>query len=338
MKNFPVKQVFSVTLAVVFAVVFLAAGASFAFVPGGTLDPTTITKYVDKLPVLQAMPKQGTIGDIDYYEIAVRQFKQQILPKGLPQTTVWGYGAAADQSTFSYPARTIEANVNKSVRVKWINDLKNPKNKDFLPHLLPVDQTLHWANPARECREVLNSNGTDCRGFSQKPYTGPVPIITHLHGAHVQPDSDGYPEAWYLPAADNIPAGYATEGSNYDDIFGGSGIGQGFAVFEYPNTQRATTLWYHDHALGMTRANVYTGLAGFYILRDPSTDPGDLPKDTFEIPLVIQDKSFNSDGSLFFPDNRAFFEGISVANLQIPFIPELTLTGGISDVSPIWNP
>jgi len=53
---------------------------------------------------------------------------------------------------------------------------------------------------------------------------------------------------------------------------------------------------------------------------------------------VIQDKSFNSNGSLFFPDNRAFFEGVAVSQLQIPFIPETTLTGGISDVSPIWNP
>jgi bilirubin oxidase len=153
----------------------------------------------------------------------------------------------------------------------------------------------------------------------------------------VQPDSDGYPEAWYLPAADTIPSGYATQGSNFDQI-PGFGVTPGAAIFQYPNTQRATTLWYHDHALGMTRANVYTGLAGFYLIRDANTDPSGLPKDGFEIPLAIQDKSFNSDGSLFFPDNRAFFEGVSVPDLQIPFIPDRTLTGGISDVSPIWNP
>ena len=154
----------------------------------------------------------------------------------------------------------------------------------------------------------------------------------------MQPDSDGYPEAWYLPDADNIPAGYAIKGSNFDQI-------PGFAIYagrrlfsSTPTTQRATTLWYHDHVLGMTRANVYTGLAGFYLIRDSNTDPAGLPKDGFEIPLVIQDKSFNSDGSLFFPDNRAFFEGVPVPDLQIPFIPDRTLTGGISDVSPIWNP
>jgi bilirubin oxidase len=153
----------------------------------------------------------------------------------------------------------------------------------------------------------------------------------------VQPDSDGYPEAWYLPNADNIPAGYAKKGSNFDQI-PGVGFTPGAAVFQYPNTQRATTLWYHDHALGMTRANVYTGLAGFYLIRDSNTDPQGLPKDGFEVPLVIQDKSFNSDGSMFFPDNRAFFEGVAVPDLQIPFIPDITLTGAQSDVSPIWNP
>jgi bilirubin oxidase len=341
MKNIQLSKVFLTVITLFFAATFLTVTGASAQVAGGTLDPTTIQKYVDTLPVPKVMPKEGTIGNIDYYEIAVRQFKQQLLPGTFPKTTVWGYGSADDSSTFSYPARTIEARTNKPVRVKWINDLKNPVTKDFLPHLLPIDQTLHWANPPQDCFDAMSSmpgmQHPDCRGRSQEPYTGPVPIITHLHGAHVQPDSDGYPEAWYLPNADNIPAGYAIKGTNFDQI-PGVGFTPGAAVFQYPNDQRATTLWYHDHVLGMTRANVYTGLAGFYLIRDSNTDPNGLPKGGFEIPLIIQDKSFNSDGSLFFPDNRAFFEGVDVADLQIPFIPETTLTGGISDVSPIWNP
>jgi bilirubin oxidase len=336
MKNIQLSKVFLTVVTLFFAATFLMVAGASAQVAGGSLDPTTIPKYVDTLPIPKVMPKEGTIGStIDYYEIAVRQFKQQLLPAAFPKTTVWGYGSADDSSTFSYPARTIEARTNRPVRVKWINDLKNPVTKDFLPHLLPIDQTLHWANPAKDCIE--GAPRPDCRGRSQVPYTGPVPIITHLHGSHVQPDSDGYPEAWYLPNADNIPSGYAIKGSNFDQI-PGVGFTPGAAVFQYPNDQRATTLWYHDHALGMTRANVYTGLAGFYLIRNSSTDPAGLPKDGFEIPLAIQDKSFNSDGSMFFPDNRAFFEGVAVPDLQIPFIPETTLTGGISDVSPIWNP
>src|SRR4249920_952569 len=108
-------------------------------VPGGSLDPTTIPKYRSPLTIPPAMPKTGVLqGGIDYYEIAVRQFQQQVLPTGMPKTTVWGYGSVNHAGTFSYPARTIEAEVDRPVRVKWINDLKDATGR-FLPHLLPID-------------------------------------------------------------------------------------------------------------------------------------------------------------------------------------------------------
>jgi spore coat protein A, manganese oxidase len=247
-----------------------------------------------------------------------------------PTTLVWGYGSAEDDTTFHTPSFTIEARSNEAVRVNWINQLvDNPgaASPNFLPHLLPVDQTLHWANPPGP-RDHTTSN--------PEPYTGPIPIVTHLHGAHVPDISDGYPEAWYLPAAANIPADYFTHGSHYRSVIPAD---PGEAVFEYPNDQRAATLWYHDHTLGITRLNVYAGLAGFYILRDEVEDnlnlPGpspqlDDPPETryYEIPLAIQDRSFNEDGSLFYPNSRLFFDG---DEFEGPFIPE-------TDVPPIWNP
>jgi len=320
----------------------LCAANSFAFVPGGTLDPTTIPKFVEPLKVPGVMPKKATLnnGTIDYYEIAARQFSQQVLPTGLPKTTVWGYGAPSNAATFSYPAFTIEATANRPVRVKWINDLKDQKSGKFLPPLLPVDQTLHWANPPQDC--INGMIMTDCRGSSPDYYTGPVPLITHLHGAHVNPESDGFPEAWYLPNASNIPTGYAKKGSNFRQI-AGVPIEQGAAVFQYRNDQRATTLWYHDHTLGMTRTNVASGLAGLYLLRGGAADvpTGTLPSGKYEIPLVIQDRSFNVDGSLFFAPNRAFFEGLTPDQLRIPFIPDNAVYSNTtlqSDVSPTWNP
>jgi spore coat protein A len=124
----------------------------------------------------------------------------------------------------------------------------------------------------------------------------------------------------------------------------------GSAVFQYDNDQRARTLWYHDHTLGMTRANVYAGPAGFYLLRGGPADvvegtlPGPAPAlgdppglDYVEIPIAIQDRSFTEDGALFYPDNRAFFEGLDQSQLQIPFMPD-PACGGESDVAPIWNP
>jgi len=357
--------------------------ASAEPVPGGTLEPDDVPKYVTPLVIPPAMPRTEKISmkkgrNIDYYEIAVRQFNQQILPPmdkdgyPLPATTVWSYGSINHPSTFNYPAFTIEAKYKTPLRVKWINDLRywDGEKWCYLPHLLPVDQTLHWCNPPGG--EAMR----DMRGNNPNPYIGPVPIVTHVHGAHTYEESDGYPEAWYLPDADDIPGTYATEGTMYlqfMDEFNTrykdlpltkkqDNLGliwqPGSSTYQYPNDQRATTLWYHDHGLGITRLNVYAGPAGFYLLRGgpddmvsdsatmlPATLPGPAPAlgdppglTYYEIPIAIQDRSFNADGSLYFPDNRAFFEELEPEQLQINFIPEYGCDDKPSDVSPIWNP
>ena len=336
---------------------------AFAQIPGGTLDPASVPKYQTPLLIPPVMPAAGKIKNkggknVDYYEISMKQFAQQILPAGLPATTVWGYGAVTADSKrglllHNAPSLTIEAKWNTPVRVKWINDLV-AANGNYLPHLLPVDPTLHWANPPG------GTTGRDTRPtFTSTPgaYTGPVPMVTHVHGAvGVGDESDGYAEAWYLPAAANIPAGYATEGTWYGFFAGkaastyGATWGPGYATFEYPNQNRASTIWYHDHTLGMTRLNVYAGPAGFYIIRGgpdgdaavidsrfgtPAVLPGPAPsandkfppnKTYYEIPIAIQDRAFNTDGSLFYPDTRAFFDGVTG-----PYIPD-------TDISPLWTP
>jgi spore coat protein A len=307
------------------------------------LDPATIPKFQTPLVIPPAMPLTATIKNntIDYYVIAVVQFLQQILPTSLPRTRVWSYQLRNAQGTRNYPAFTIEALAGRPVRVNWINGLVDASG-NYLPHVLAIDPTLHWANPpggvtGRDMRPTFTS--------TPGPYTGPVPIVTHLHGGHNHEEHDGYPEAWFLPAASNIPAGYATAGSFYDQFKAesqartGAVWAPGTAVFEYENDQPASTLWFHDHTLGMTRANVYAGPAGFYLIRGGQNDllkgvlPGPAPargdpagKRYYEIPLAIQDRSFNADGSLFYPDSRAFFDGF-----EGPYIPG-------SDVPPIWNP
>jgi spore coat protein A len=260
-----------------------------ADVPGGDiLDPAEVTKYATPLLVPPAMPRAGRIQvkggkNIDYYEIAVRQFSQQILPAGHPATTVWGYGPAVAQNgpaIFNAPSLTIEAKHNTPVRIRWINELVDGDGH-YLPHLLAVDQTLHWANPpGGESERDMRPTFLTTPGA----YTGPVPIVTHVHGmTGVGDESDGYAEAWFLPVAGNIPADHATEGTWYQ-FFKNKAEGKGYvspgatewqtgsAVFQYPNTQRASTAWYHDHTLGMTRLNVYAGPAGFYIIRGGPDD------------------------------------------------------------------
>lgn len=325
-----------------------------AQIAGGDLDPGNVDKYVLPLVKPPAMPlSKGSNKNKDKYKIAVRQFQQRILSPPHPVTTVWSYGnvdfpgTVAEGGTFNYPAFTIEAIADKTTQVIWQNELVDAMG-NYLPHILPVDQTLHWGNPPGGLA------GRDKRGLNPEPYLGPVPLVTHVHGAHTTEDSDGYAEAWYLPNANNIPAGYATTGTFFDYFNEkyGHNWSPGTASFKYPNDQPATTLWYHDHALGMTRLNVYAGPAGFWLIRGGPYDKelgyvapgvGDSPLGEYtEIPIVIQDRSFNADGSLFYPDNRAFFEGLNVPStvpfLDIPYIPDLGCDGLISDVSPIWNP
>jgi bilirubin oxidase len=165
-------------------------------------------------------------------------------------------------------------------------------------------------------------------------------MIVHLHGAHDFEESDGLPETWFLPTARNIPSGFATFGTDYGPFRQeaqqrwGVNWAPGTLTSVYPNTQRAGSLLYHDHVLGMTRINVHTGLVGFYIISGGSADvpagvlPGPRPaagdpagKRYYDICLSLSDQSFNPDGSLFFP---------ATSDLTGPYIPA-------SDIPPYWN-
>jgi spore coat protein A len=104
------------------------------------------------------------------------------------------------------------------------------------------------------------------------PPTPAVRTVPHLHGARTNSESDGLPEKWFTP-------------------------GQS-AHYHYPNSQPATTLWYHDHAVGITRLNVYAGLSGFYLLRDHEELAMGLPSGDYEIPLLVQDRTLDEAGQL----------------------------------------
>ncbi|MET8524966.1 multicopper oxidase domain-containing protein [Micromonospora sp. NPDC005172] len=306
-----------------------AAGGAAILVPAGStaagralaastqLRGADIPKYVTPLRIPPAMPRVTSDPERDTYVVGVRQFRQQILPSSWPRTTVWGYGSTAHPDSFGYPAPSIVAQVNRPVRVTWVNELVDHRG-DYLPHLLPVDPTLHWANPAGG---RANRDGHGHPDGSRRGYRGPVPQVVHLHGGHSTQESDGHAEAWYLPVARDLPTDFAVTGSAYNDFRSRfaerSGLRweAGSATFEYDNDQRPCTLWYHDHALGLTRENIYAGPAGFYLLGGddlpdgvlPGPAPGhDDPPDTsyHDIPLLIQDRSFSPDGELVYPGNH----------------------------------
>ncbi len=110
-----------------------------------------------------------------------------------------------------------------------------------------------------------------------------VRTVVHLHGGKTMPESDGHPDAWFTQ-------GFAETGP-----FPNSGI------YYYTNDQPSAMLWYHDHALAITRLNVIAGLAGLYFIREAGEESLGLPRNEYEIPLVVQDKRFNPDGSIYYP-------------------------------------
>jgi spore coat protein A, manganese oxidase len=166
--------------------------------------------------------------------------------RDLPPATMWGYNGM-------WPGPTLEARKGQPFSIKWSNELPTK-------HFLPIDYTIHGSE----------ENVPEVR------------TVTHIHGAQVLPDSDGYPDAWVTSDGKSGPA-FASNPTRH------------------PNDQAATTLWYHDHALGITRLNVYAGLAGMYLIRDAEEDALNLPSGPYEIPLLIQDRKFGADGSLLYP-------------------------------------
>lgn len=238
------------------------------------LDPLSQAKFVNPLPnpLDPSFIFQPTTAGGSHYEIGVHQFDQALGLRdpstGTPLlTTVWGYGSANQPPTF--PGRSFIVRRDQPITVRWTNDLVTGGGVP-LPHLLPVDTTLHWA--------LMDAN-------PPYPASG-VPIVTHLHGGHNRSSSDGLPDAWFTPSFDQT-------GRLFNE------------TYTYFNDQEAATLWYHDHALGITRLNVYAGLAGFFILRDANEDAlvaaRQLPTGPYEIPLVVQDRMFDVFGQLLYP-------------------------------------
>jgi spore coat protein A, manganese oxidase len=249
------------------------------------LNPYNIPKYINQLTILPVFKpiilKDPSTGHFigHGYRVHINALYQQYLPPGFPKTKVWGFGGMVEtpgiQRSFYYqsgPGPTFETIRGIPAYVNWINELTGP-------HILPVDPTLHWANP--------NNMPPPQPPFAPFPpgYSWaqqPIPVVIHLHGGETPSAYDGHPEAWYT-ADGRTGQAYIT--MNYI----------------YPNTQQPTALWYHDHTLGITRLGIYSGLAGMYLIRDPRDPIAEyLPGSENEITLVIQDRSFNSDGSLLY--------------------------------------
>jgi spore coat protein A len=231
-----------------------------------TLDAGKLKRFVDPLPIIEIARPAGARPDpanpaekLSFYRMVMGEFESRV-HRDLGPTRMWGFNGLS-------PGPVIETRGGKGVLVEWANQL--PKS-----HLFTIDHNLMGAE-------------------RDKP---DVRSVVHLHGAKAPPESDGYPESWFV-------AGKSS-------------------VCHYPNRQDACMLWYHDHAMGINRLNIYAGLLGLYILRDETEDALGLPQGEHEIPLVLCDRKFTVDGQLAYdvspipdaPWNPEFYGNCTLVN------------------------
>lgn len=298
------------------------------------IDPTLIPKYVDPMPhfaaglridakaggnlLIKAKAVQqvtlstgtpvatgGTIGDPAFPKAGMGNYlAYEIWKDGKPGIAMW-------------PAQTIEAMNGKQLKVQYENDLYGLSYFDF-----NVYQQFNMAADQTLMQNGYYLNGNVLTDY----YKGPIPMVTHLHGGEIPSNSDGGPTAWFMPGNILMGPGFKFDASS---------------LCTYPNKQESPTLWYHPHDQGLTRVNVYLGLAGYYFLRQPGEDALNLPgwsgddkvmevtpDNTFltpdgktrtttfteklglgsylpEVEFAIQDRMFNQNGELYWPVDQA---------------------------------
>ena len=211
-----------------------------------------IAKFTNRLvhPIPKLTPDTTTYAGADYYELTMSAGTHRFHNQ-LGVANTLRYGG------MPYLGPTIEAQRGRPTIVKFINNL--PTSELDHPLAASIDPTV--PDPM------------------MYPGLAGGRATPHLHGGFTEPGFDGHPHSWFSP--DGV------QGSHYASL---PGAAPNEAIYRYSNEQFAAPLWYHDHAMGITRLNVYAGMAGLYLLRDAAELALNLPNGEYEVPLVVQDK------------------------------------------------
>ncbi|WP_245694655.1 multicopper oxidase family protein [Streptomyces abyssalis] len=219
--------------------------------------------------------------------------------RDLGPATVWGYWAKnpenPDRPTgMGYLGPTFSVTKDRPTVVKYRNELPTTHLFQFVidrirsgdPQLTPVAPPPYKSHP---------------------PFPANINVwnVVHQHGGFTAPQSDG------MPMQSFSPDGF--QGESYSTL-DPDRVRRNEAIYAYTNRERSSMLWYHDHAMGMTSLNIYAGLAGLYLVRDPADKQLGLPRDEFEVPLILQDRSFHRDGSLAYTMTEREGEDTPVVN------------------------
>jgi spore coat protein A, manganese oxidase len=322
-------------LTLTIGIVLLVPAFSLAVGDDGTsksrlLDPLSVPKFVNQLtgppPVLVPTkildPLSGKMTDC--YSIIETEIEQQILPAydangnptGLGATKVWAYGGIArDAVTYkdlgfvrATPSATIEATRGIPANIAWVNGIVSPLS-------IAMDSTIDPSNSGGTSFNLTQYSGLEA--VTEGGAIFPVTTTTHIQGAEVASKYDGVPYSWV-----SWNGLHGSDYSSYARTLPNS------AVYHYDNDQGPGTLWFRDRAVGLTRSNVYSGLSGFYILRDPADSITQyLPHGRYEMPLSIQDRNFYSDGSLQLPIETPLKTGQGSSWLSQYFGNVMTVNG-----------
>ncbi len=298
----------------------LIAGSAFA-VQGTPLPGNKIAQFVDPLPLLSVAPG-GTMqtvlpttlfGGTDNITLRMIEAQTNMMPTGFVPATgtytgTWVFRYVADPgpgvigggSPDTYVGPVIVAARTHPTEVKYVNNL--------------TANNIFW----REWTDVsLHSAFHQAYGmtmptlFDANHYMGSVLAVPHLHGGEDPAVIDGGPEAWF---ASNVPGPDPISVIHGPAYYSKAGALPNEAIYRYPNSQIAAPLWFHDHLLGGTRLNAtFAGLAGGYALIDPALTlptglhPAGLQNADgsnlrFSVPLVVQDRMFDTNGQLYFPN------------------------------------
>jgi spore coat protein A, manganese oxidase len=283
------------------------------FASNDLIDPVTIPKYALPLPNLLApfykhTPVNST--GADKFTLDIKKVSAQILPPGFPSTSVYAYGDPSRPDTFSYPAHTIEArSTNTAVNASALGkatQVQYQYTQNALTdtiHLLAFVDTVNTFTHIVDTTIIGANAGTGSDHAPINQLLEPeIRSVAHLHGAlRNNADSNGYPEAWHAPNGRNgfnVALAFNPASPNPTVPFNPG-------PFNYSNNQEASMLWYHDNTLGIARHNVYAGLTGLYVIRDDNEAAmianNKLPAAQHEVPLVLQDRMFHTNGNLAYP-------------------------------------
>jgi spore coat protein A len=258
-----------------------------------------LEKFVDPLPrPATAISDSSVYPGADYYEITMREDSWQF-HRDLRPTKAWGYWAAnphdADKPIgMGYLGPTISVTKDHPTVVKYRNELPTTHMFQFVVDLIRNgDPQLALTEPP------------PFKAMTQFPPDVNVWNVVHQHGGLTAPQSDGMPLQSFSPTG--------VQARSYSTLDPGK-VKRNEAIYAYTNREPAAMLWYHDHGMGLTSLNCYAGLAGLWLVRDPGEEELGLPRGEFEVPLILQDRTFHPDGSLAYTMTEREGEDTPVVN------------------------